>query len=127
MAGVKLVSFGIRSGIWSARAERDDGALGPVPGFTAWHRDARLEDPEVSPDAQTPGVWAVRLAVPPEVLSDGVETLLIRDAETEDTLQVLAFAAGDALEGDFRSELALLRAELELLKRAFRRHCSESG
>jgi hypothetical protein len=34
--------------------------------------------------------------------------------------------AGEVLSDDFRSEVSLLRAELDLLKRAFRRHCLET-
>ena len=34
--------------------------------------------------------------------------------------------AGDALAYDLRTEIALLREELDLLKRAFRRHCLET-
>ena len=123
---VKLVTCAIRSGTWHGRAERADGALGPAPAFTAWHRGTRLADPDVTPVRGSPGSWDVRLPIPPEVLSGGVETLLIRDAETDETLESLAFASGDVLEEDLRAEIALLRAELDLLKRAFRRHCAES-
>jgi hypothetical protein len=31
------------------------------------------------------------------------------------------------LEEDIRAEVSLLRAELDLLKRAFRRHCAETA
>ena len=34
--------------------------------------------------------------------------------------------AGVPLDEDVRAEISLLRAELDLLKRAFRRHCAET-
>ena len=34
--------------------------------------------------------------------------------------------AGDAVADDLRAEVELLRAELDMLKRAFRRHCLET-
>jgi hypothetical protein len=37
-----------------------------------------------------------------------------------------AIVTGEPLDDDIRAELDLLRAELEMLKRAFRRHCLET-
>ena len=34
----------------------------------------------VTPDPDRPGTWNVRIAIPPELLSDGVQTFLIRQA-----------------------------------------------
>ena len=39
----------------------------------------------------------------------------------------LALLAGEALSQDIRAEMALMRAELDLLKQAFRRHCRETS
>jgi hypothetical protein len=38
-----------------------------------------------------------------------------------------SIVAGDALAEDIRAELSLLRAELDMLKKAFRRHCVETS
>ncbi len=35
--------------------------------------------------------------------------------------------AGSALDEDIRNDLSLLREELEMLKRAFRRHCADTA
>jgi hypothetical protein len=40
-------------------------------------------------------------------------------------LDRVTFLAGDVLEDDVRAEISLLRDELEMLKRAFRRYASE--
>ncbi|MFP4044012.1 MAG: hypothetical protein ACLFTP_05520 [Rhodosalinus sp.] len=81
--------------------------------------------PDVSLSADESGRWRLRFVVPVEAVSEGVHTLLIRSAETGETLDSLTMLAGDPMDGDLRGEVALLRAELELLKRAFRRHVRE--
>jgi hypothetical protein len=70
--------------------------------------------------------WAVRIPIPAELLSDGVHTFLIRDAEADETLAHFTILAGVELDEDIRAEMDLLRAELDMLKRAFRRHCLET-
>jgi hypothetical protein len=64
----------------------------------------------------------LRVPVPPDRLDDGVQTFLIRAADSGETLAHLTIVAGAPLEADLRAEIDLLRAELDLLKRAFRRH-----
>jgi hypothetical protein len=70
--------------------------------------------------------WRVRVPIPPEVISDGVQTFVIRAAGSEETLDSFSILAGEALSEDIRAEIELLRAELDMLKRAFRRHCLET-
>lgn len=67
----------------------------------------------------------MRFRLPVERLSDGVQTFVIEDASTGDALAHETIFAGEVVDDDIRSEVSLLRAELDLLKRAFRRHCSE--
>ncbi|QYX56614.1 hypothetical protein K1T73_16485 [Roseovarius sp. SCSIO 43702] len=71
--------------------------------------------------------WVVRVPIPVELISDGVQTFLINDAKSGDTLASFALLSGDALSYDIRAEVTLLREELDMLKRAFRRHCLETG
>ena len=86
----------------------------PVPGIT------------LSPTSES-GRWVVEVPVPAEALGDGVQTIVIRDAGTDDVLNSFALIAGEALAEDIRAEVTLLRAELDLLKRAFREHCRDTG
>ncbi|WP_310795043.1 hypothetical protein [Neotabrizicola shimadae] len=72
------------------------------------------------------GNWLVRVPIPPEVLSEGVQTFIIREQGKDETLAHFTVVTGVALEDDLRAEIDLLRAELDLLKRAFRRHCVET-
>ena len=41
-------------------------------------------------------------------------------------ISTFSLLAGDLLDHDLRAEISLLRAELDMLKRAFRRHCAET-
>ncbi|OCX65828.1 hypothetical protein BFP70_06715 [Thioclava sp. SK-1] len=70
--------------------------------------------------------WKVSVPVPADILSDGVHTLLLRRHDRDDTLAQMTLVAGAPLAGDLQSEVDFLRAELDLLKRAFRRHCADT-
>lgn len=83
---------------------------------------ARLE-----PHAERSGEFLVRVDLPAEVLDDGAAVVEVADPQTGDVLDRIGVLTGDALNEDLRAEVAMLRAELDLLKRAFRRHCQETG
>ena len=65
------------------------------------------------------GDYAVRFAIPPELLSEGVQTFLFR--HKGETIGQFSIICGVPLDEDIRVEIDCLRAELEVLKRAFRR------
>ena len=69
--------------------------------------------------------WRLEVPIPPNLLSDGVHTLLLVKDQGTDLLHSHVIASGTALSQDMRAELALMRAELDLLKRAFRRRLAE--
>ena len=73
-----------------------------------------------------PGRFVLRLPLPMQIMSDGAHVVLIRDRDTDAVLATETILAGDTLVEDIRAEMALLRAELDMLKRAFRRHCVET-
>lgn len=70
--------------------------------------------------------FVLRVPVPADRISDGVQTFVIRDRGSDTVLDSFSLVAGDALAYDLRAEIVLLREELDLLKRAFRRHCIET-
>ena len=127
MAEAKLTRSAIRAGVWHGRAMREDGADAPAPRLAAWHMETQLAEIEVTPAKDGPGLWEVRLPIPATILSDGVQTVLIRDETTGEVLESFTLVTGEPLERDIRAEIDLLRAELDMLKRAFRRHCVETG
>ena len=122
MNKTNLTQTRIRGGVW-------EGVLtGPVtsPALEVMLLEAALPGLSVTALLDSPGNWAVRLPIPAEVLSEGVQTFLIRDKVHDVTLAHFTIITGVAMEDDMRAEMDLLRAELDMLKRAFRRHCVET-
>lgn len=113
---------GVWEGLLSSRARE-------APRLLLRHRDELVGEPETVEAEAASGEgrrWLVRFKLPVERLSDGVQTFVIEDASTGDALAHETVFSGEIVDDDIRAEVALLRAELDLLKRAFRRHCSES-
>jgi hypothetical protein len=117
-----LTKTRIRAGYWEGVLTGVEGLpelevdlLGqPIPGVT------------VQPVPGQPGAHAVRVPIPAAVLSEGVQTFLIR-LKGGASLTHFTIITGVAMEDDLRAEVDLLRAELDMLKRAFRRHCVETA
>lgn len=116
---VTLTRMRLAEGVWEGLLQAQANV---APKLLLRHRDELVGEPETV-QAETGG-WLVRFRLPVERLSDGVQTFVIEHAETGDALAHETVLAGE-WDDDMRAEVSLLRAELDLLKRAFRRHCSE--
>lgn len=119
--GMKLVQTRIRAGVWEGVLT---GAGAAAPQLEVLHQERKLPGVTVAAVPGREGDFQVRVPIPPEVLSEGVQTFLIRRGD--DTLAHFTIITGVAMEDDLRAEIDLLRAELDMLKRAFRRHCLET-
>jgi len=117
----ELTKTRLSEGIWEGILTRSEGSADPR--LTVRHMDRTVTGLELSPD-DAKGRWRVRLPIPREAIADGVQTLVISDGDT--VLADITLIAGEALADDIRAEVELLRAELDMLKRAFRRHCLET-
>ena len=117
-----LTQTRIAYGLWEGLLT---GADGKAPAMEALHQGQRLEGLTVMPVPDQPGSHAVQLAIPATVLSEGVQTVLLQSGG--ELLASFTLIAGAPLEEDLRAEISLLRAELDLLKRAFRRHVAETA
>ncbi len=126
MSELSLVKTRIQAGIWEGVLSGDPGTDDDAPELEVLHLDQQVRTVAITEDARAPGTWTVKIAIPPDLLSDGVQTFLIRDAADGETLGSFAVVTGEPLEDDIRGEIDLLRAELDMLKRAFRRHCLET-
>jgi hypothetical protein len=123
MAEITLTKTRIRNGVW-------EGVLtgaAAQPALQVMLLEAPLPGLSVQAVPGRSGDWLVRVPIPAEVLSEGVQTFLIRDAVSGLTLAHFSIITGVAMEDDLRAEIDLLRAELDMLKRAFRRHCLETA
>ncbi|PTW50395.1 hypothetical protein [Rhodovulum kholense] len=113
----------LQAGLWEAVLDLPTGA--PPPGIEALHGDRALPGVTACADPDRPGRHRLSVPIPADLLSDGVQNVLIRDCNTGATLAHVSILAGAVLERDVRAELDQMRAELDLLKRAFRDHCRE--
>lgn len=123
MSEISLTKTRIRAGVW-------EGVLTGAPARPALevlHLEQKLPGVSLAEVPGREGEWSVRVPVPASLLSEGVQTFLIRDAATGMTLNHFTIITGVAMEDDMRAEVDLLRAELDMLKRAFRRHCLETA
>jgi hypothetical protein len=123
MSEIKLTKTRIRAGVW-------EGVLSGAatePKLEVLHLEAPVAGISVAAVAARPAEWLVKVPIPAALLSDGVQTFLIRDQASGEKLEHFTIITGVAMEDDLRAEVDLLRAELDMLKRAFRRHCLENA
>lgn len=118
-SAMKLEQGRITSGVWEGILTGGDAAT----SVEAVHDGRALDGIELRPVTGQAGQFAVRVPIPAWALSDGIQTILVRSGG--ETLATITLAAGEMLDPDIRAELTLLRAELDLLKRAFQRHVRE--
>ncbi|MEX1234690.1 MAG: hypothetical protein WEB56_06850 [Roseovarius sp.] len=125
MSNLKLTKTRLFEGVWEGQlAHEGEGNI--QPDIEVTHLDRPLAGVEVI-ESEDGGFWTVRVPIPAEVITDGVQTFLIRDRRADALLDSFALMSGDALGYDIRVEMKLLREELDMLKRAFRRHCLETS
>lgn len=120
----RFESVGFKGGVWQGILHRErapDRVILTHHGETV--AQARVTD-------GGPKIWRIAVAIPADRLSDGVQTFILLEDHGEgseaprpgaERLAVLPVLAGAMLDEDIPAELALLKAEVELLKREFRR------
>ena len=124
MSSLTLTKTRLSEGVWEGVISRQDASDSP-PRVAVTHMQVPLEGVQLSP-LDSGGAWSLRIPVPVQAISDGVQTIVIADQDSGDTIGAFSLIAGEVLSDDIRVEVSLLREELDLLKRAFRRHCLET-
>lgn len=119
----RLTKTRIRAGVWEGVFSGSETR----PDLEVLFLERPLPGVVVEPVPGRSGEWSVRVPIPGEVLTDGVQTFLLREAGQTETLAHFTIITGVAMEDDMRAEVDLLRQELDMLKRAFRRHCLETA
>lgn len=124
MSELTLAKIRLRNGVWEGRVT---GAptTGRRPDIRVTHLDQQIENVELTEGSDS-SFWDIKIPIPASAIVDGVQTFLIYDHETDTKLGDFSLIAGEAVSDDLRAEVELLRAELDMLKRAFRRHCLET-
>ena len=124
MSGVTVTKTRLFEGKWEGVVTGDAGSVAK-PNLTVTFLERPVEDFTLEKD-EANGGWTLHIPIPKEAVADGVQTVIIQEAESGETLETITLIAGDPLAEDIRVEVDLLRAELDMLKRAFRRHCVET-
>lgn len=124
MAAYSLSKSRFFEGVWEGviAGNADDA---PPPEIDVRVHDQKIPDVAIEPLPE-PASWLLKVPVPAKMIADGVHTFVISDAALGQTMGNFSIIAGDAAGEDIRAEMALLRAELDMLKRSFRRHCRET-
>lgn len=97
------------------------------PDVTGILLEQPVGDLTLSEDPSLAQTWHLKFHLPADTLTDGIQTFLIVDNATDETLDSFTIITGEPLNDDLQAEVDLLRAELDMLKKAFRRHCVETS
>lgn len=122
MSTLELTKTTMRMGVWQGVITGSDA---DAPKVEVTHLDKPVDGVTIAAHA-TKNTWMLSVPIPPDAIADGVQTLLIIDAAQNEQIGHITLLAGDVLGDDIRAEMDLLRGELDMLKRAFRRHCVET-
>ena len=125
MADLTLTRRRIRGGFYEGTLTTD--ALVKDPPVVELHLpDTSLGDVTITADSKAKKTWDLIAKIPAMSINEGIQTYILRDAATGATLDSFAVVTGDPLQEDLRSEIALIRSELDMLKKSFRRHVVET-
>lgn len=102
------------------------GAGATKPDIIVRHANSDITGFQLVHDA-TAGHWALTIPIPASAVSDGIQTILVANRQTDEKIGEVFVIGDDVSSSDLRAEVELLRAELDMLKRAFRRHCVETA
>ena len=122
MSTLTLTPTKMRHAVWQGLLHQS--GIG-VPQVKVTHHDNDVADVKMT-ENPAEGHWLLQVPIPADAIADGVQVFVISDAVDGDKLGSFTLIAGETLGDDIRAEVELLRAELDMLKRAFRRHCGET-
>ncbi len=122
----QLAKARIQAGVWEGVLVNAN-ASGAPPDLQVTHLSQKIDGVTVAPHPDQADAFLVKVPIPAEVLTDGVQTFLITETASGEVLNSFSIVTGQPLETDIRAEVDLLREELDMLKRAFRRHCTETS
>lgn len=121
---LSFVSF--RGGLWSGTLVASGGAASDDPEVIVRSPDGADRPAQVASRADALGAWDVTFSVAADDLNQGVCTYLILDSASGDVLDRFVLIAGKPADEDLIAEVALLRAELDVLKAALRGHVRDT-
>lgn len=120
MQKIELTELHITDGVWHGLLRGWPGDV--PPELCAFRGEMALPAPDATAQG---GDWQVTLTVPSSAISGGMQIFTITTT-TGDVLAEFAVQSGRAVETNLRAEVALLRAELDMLKRVVRQHLRDA-
>ncbi|RMD93278.1 MAG: hypothetical protein D6811_05280 [Alphaproteobacteria bacterium] len=124
--GLTLVKTQLRGGVWEGVLSCAAGAPAP-PELDIFHQGGAIEDFTLEPVPGEARAFLLRVPLGAELISDGAHLVIIAERTSGTVLGRITVAADADETEDLHAGLRRLRAELDMLKRAFRRHCVETG
>lgn len=127
---MQFESHGVKGGLWRGRLTHPQGAPARI---TLILNGEVMAEGRMTADGGDASL--VEVDLPHQVLSEGIQTLLLRadageaGSEAHPDAELLArmpLLAGRPLDEDLTAEITALRAELELVKRELRRFAANS-
>ncbi|MFT6674918.1 MAG: hypothetical protein ACJAVM_001104 [Sulfitobacter sp.] len=119
---LQLTKTKFQQGVWQGIIT---GAGTDTPMIEVTHQGKPVQEVTLAFDEKA-AHWMLSIPIPKEMIAEGVQTLIIHDKARNQKLDHLTLVAGEVLGDDILAEMDVLRAELDLLKSAFRRHCVDS-
>ncbi|HDY94978.1 MAG: hypothetical protein KBT62_09535 [Sulfitobacter litoralis] len=123
MSNLTLTKTHMIDGTWQGIVT---GAGDAQPDLAVTHADADVAGIKLVHNAGSDH-WVLSIPVPAAAIADGIHTLLVADRTSGTTLASITLIGDEVTGPNLRAEVDLLRAELDMLKRAFRRHCVETS
>ena len=117
-SGWSVAASRLEAGVWTLRLEGGKGA----PKIEVVHRHRPLDGVETSSEA---GATVVTVPLPVEILTEGASSVHAVEKGSGTVLASLTISAGAPVSEDLVDEIALIRDELELVKRVIRRRFSD--
>ena len=102
------------------------GASDAQPEISVTHANMSIPDFKLVRN-ETADHWVLTIPVPAAAIADGIQTVLVIDRQADQKIGEFVVIGDEVSSVDLRAEMDLLRAELDMLKRAFRRHCVETS
>ena len=104
MSELKLTNVRIKEGVWYGEliADANDGE---GPQIEVRHLDQVLDNLSFEADPDNANRFALRVPIPVELLSDGVQTFIIADAKTGAKLESFSIVTGQPMADDIRAEI----------------------
>ena len=121
---MQLYKIDFSNGIWRGLLTVVQGNASPT--LRVELNGVLVEDTTIA-DGPSECEWIINIPIPRHAIGDGVYTFTIFIDNDAVPIASFCMTAGRAMEYDLQAEVALLREELEILKRAFRRHIHNAG